>query len=154
MENYDRDRLREAQRVIDENNVDFVPMAREYLAELHSAIEELEKTESYDLHSAIDRLTAPVMEIKSNASMFNYPLAGLLSNLMLDFLEMLNALEIPEDRKKLDDEIFYIARLHHDRLQMVIDQKLQGMEAAHTHALELGEELLNACRAYFQKLAK
>ena len=127
------------QSVMDNNEVDFTPMAKQYLEELLDAIKKAKVGEGTkaDLMAAI---TAPVMQLKANASLFNYGLIGSLANVMLSFLEAI---------KEFDANVLAIVEAHHTTLSAIVSNKMSGTGGQYGQQME--EELKSACKRYFTK---
>lgn len=126
-------------RVFDSNTVDFAPMAIAELDKLKSIIDEA-KERNLTRDEAAARMTDIVMQLKANASMFNYPLIGKLAAIMLGFLESV---------KEIDDHAIEIVSAHHDTLRLIIQKGMRGHGGSIGRNLE--EELKQACARYFKK---
>lgn len=127
------------QNVIDNNGVDFGPLAQEFLTKLRDAIATARKGSKTD-KSAIQSMTEPVMQLKANAAVFRYTLIGNLANVMLGFLEAVNT---------VDDDVLEIISAHEKTLSVIIAKKMHGPGGVHGKLLE--EELQNACKRYLSK---
>ena len=133
----DARRVEACQNVIDNNTVDFAPMAQQYLDQLKTAIDKA-KTHDIDLQQAVNEMTRPVMELKANAALFRYDLIGNLASVMLSFLEAV---------KNLDATVIQIVEAHHQTLSAIIFKQMTGDGGAHGKQLEM--ELRDACKRYF-----
>ncbi len=127
------------QNVMEKNDIDFSPIAKEYLNQLSEALEQV-KNNIVSGRSAIQALTEPVMQLKANAKIFHYELIGNLANIMLNFLEHI---------KELDSTALEIVEAHHKTLSIIISQKMTGKGSVLGKKLE--DELKNACKRYAQK---
>lgn len=127
------------QEVMDSNEVDFGPLADEYLKKFSKAISEVNVGDK-DIRQSIQDMTEPVMELKANAAIFRYTLVGNLANVMLSFLEAVTV---------LDQDVMQIVDAHHKTLSAIIAKKLQGDGGAYGKQLE--DELKGACKRYFSK---
>lgn len=133
--------VEKCQKVMDENKVDFKPLANEYLDKLHEAIEIAKKGE-VSKFEATQGITTPVMQLKANASTFRYNLIGNLANVMLSFLESI---------KDLDDDAITIVEAHHQTLKAIVTKEISGDGGPVGKQME--EELKSACKRYFSKRA-
>jgi len=133
------DVVERCQAVMDNNNVDFSPLAMEYLDKLQAAIQTA-KSPDVDMPTAVANMTAPVMQLKANAATFKYNLIGNLANVMLSFLEGI---------KKLDKDAIAIVEAHHRTLTAIVMKKTKGDGGAFGQQME--EELKNACKRYFSR---
>ena len=96
--------IQECQKVIEENDIDFSPLAREFLDSLAQTIR-LTRAREISEQQAVERMAGCVMQLKANAAVFHYRLVGNLAQVMLGFLENLthiddNALEIVDAHLK------------------------------------------------------
>ena len=130
-------RIEASQKVIENNDVDFEPMAISYLEQLNAAIQALHKSDdTTDIHAMVK----PVMELKANAEMFGYPLVTELTNVMLSFLEGV---------EKADQDVIQIVDAHRKTLLLIIKQKMSG-DVGDKGAI-LVQELKGACARYYAK---
>lgn len=128
--------------MVAKKSVDFVPMAQDLLAQISSAIIFARKYKNkVDLvHDVKAKILSPVMGLKSNASMFGYPLIGDLANIMQSFLEALD---------KLDESAIQIVEASHKTWMVIISKKMQGDGAQYGVALK--SELKQVCDRYLKK---
>lgn len=134
--------IEKAQKLIEENDVDFTPLGLEFLEKLKETLEEVTSNQDSEFSQEVkDELAKPVMTLKANASIFHYPLVGELAKIMLDFIETI---------KILDKDAIDIVSAHHDTLYAIIKKKMRGDDG-----LKQGEafitELKEACARYFKK---
>lgn len=126
------------QNIINSQNVDFVPVAHEYLAQLEQVVRSYrQKGHSKKL---LDHLSRPVMELKANGRMFHYDLITHLANIMLGFLEMVIV---------VDDDVIDVVIGHTRSLEAILDRKMTGDGGP--YGVMLASELKEACHRYFDK---
>ena len=130
------------QDVMDSNDVDFAPLAMEYLNQLETAIEDA-KNSDQSMKETLQSLTGPVMQLKANASTFKYDLIGNLANIMLSFLEAI---------QEMDDDAISIVAAHHQTLKAIVLKKMTGDGGPVGKQME--DELKGACKRYFLKRQK
>ena len=135
----DTQKVEACQKVMDNNDVDFAPMAMDILNKLKPAIDDA-KNGADDVQQSVEKMTQPVMELKANAALFRYDLIGNLANVMLSFLEAV---------KTLDNTAIEIVNAHHQTLSAIVLKKMQGDGGKYGKQLE--QELKDACMRYFQK---
>ena len=135
----DENLVERCQEVIDNNSVDFAPLAKEYLDLLSEAIKAAKSSEM-EKSEAISNMTAPVMQLKANAAIFKFNLIGNLANVMLSFLEAVD---------KLDADALSIVEAHHKTLTAIVLKNMKGDGGAFGKQME--EELKNACKRYYAK---
>ena len=131
--------VEKCQEVMDNNDVDFTPLAMEYLDKLKEGIETAKKPDT-KMEDAIAGMTAPVMQLKANASTFKYNLIGNLANVMLSFLEGI---------KEMDADAVAIVEAHHKTLTAIVMKKMRGDGGAFGKQME--SELKGACKRYFSR---
>ncbi len=131
--------IRKSQNLIDNNTVDFSPVALEILDRLLTAIED-SKNPKYTFADLKQMFTTPVMELKANAAIFHYDLVGQLAAVMLGFLERI---------KIIDADAIDIVRAHHTSLHMIASKKISGPGGAMGESLV--KELQLACDRYYNK---
>jgi hypothetical protein len=135
----DEKKVERAQDIMDNNDVDFTPLAMEYLNKLEEAIR-ISKTATLSMKENVQAMTSPVMQLKANASTFKYNLIGNLANVMLSFLEAI---------KEIDGDVIAIVGAHHQTLKAIVLKKMSGDGGATGRVME--EELKSACARYFSK---
>lgn len=135
----DEKKVAECERIIEENQIDFQPMAQDFLAKLDAAVKKA-RSGSVTKEQAVQDMTQPVMELKANAAVFKYNLIGSLANIMLSFLESI---------KQMDKEAVEIVEAHHKTLSIIVAKKMTGDGGAHGRQFE--EELKSACKRYFAR---
>lgn len=127
------------QKVMDENDVDFAPLALEYLDKLGAATKKA-RIDSSNTKEILQEMAQPVMQLKANAAVFKYDLIGKLANVMLSFLESVRA---------IDKTVIEIVDAHHKTLSAIILKKMKGDGGA--YGVQLEQELKDACIRYLQK---
>ncbi len=139
--NIDDKLVAKSQRLIDENKVDFAPMAREYLGQLEAS---LAAARAGDQSTARIKqsMIEPVMQVKANAAMFDYPLVGNLANIMLNFLETI---------EEIDKDVIEIVEAHLKTIILIIGNEMKGDGG--DFGQQLKTELKDACKRYFAKQA-
>ncbi|MCD8498229.1 MAG: hypothetical protein LRZ85_09310 [Alphaproteobacteria bacterium] len=135
----DEEKVAECEKIIQENNIDFAPMATDFLNKLAQAIQ-FAKSPDVDLVQAKQKMTQPVMELKANAAIFKYDLIGTLANVMLSFLEAV---------KTIDKTVIDIVEAHHKTLSIIVLKKMSGDGGEAGKLFE--QELKEACKRYFTK---
>lgn len=135
------DVLERADRIIEENKVDFGPMLEDYLAKLAAFIDQA-TNESYDGKESefIDRMCYPVMEMKANGSMFHAPIISDVANQLLQFLEI-----VPS----LDKDSLEIVNAFYATLNALHKAKIRRSDDV--RGIELVTALREACLRYMEK---
>lgn len=136
--------LDKAQLLLENNSVDFLPLAELYLSSLLNGIERAkDATEDDDPEAIINKMLYPAMQLKANGGMFHYTLVTQISNRLVHFLEVIETPDMPAV------EIVYA---FHTTIRAVILGKITGDGGDHGN--DLFHALDEACMKYFEKLPK
>ncbi|MCB1720984.1 MAG: hypothetical protein KDI11_04440 [Alphaproteobacteria bacterium] len=130
------------QDVMDRNDVDFAPLAMEFLGKLENAIKDV-TAEKKSKEESVHEMTNAVMQLKANASTFHYNLIGNMANIMLSFLEGI---------QEIDNDAIAIVNAHHQTLKAIVLKKMSGDGGPIGKQME--DELKAACKRYFAKRTK
>ncbi len=128
--------IQRSQQILDENEIDFLPIAKQFLNELDK---ELAKANTYKNlgRKDLENIISPIMQIKANAYIFKYELIGSLANIMLNFLENIN---------EIDEFVVQIITAHQKTLDHLIANKMKSSEGDLGEKLQ--DELDGACKRY------
>lgn len=134
------ERLRRAQIIMDDFEVDFRPVANEMADTLekatNTALKELAKNKTPDR----DKLVFPVMQIKANGGMFKYQLLTDVADICLQFMEAVD---------EYNKEAIEIIKAHESTIMVILKNDLRGDGGKEGYALV--QELHEACQRYFKK---
>lgn len=140
----DKMAVERAQQEIENNQIDFAPMGLEFLKTLDTSLNEIKKNPKAESpEKNMNKLVAPVMELKANATIFHYALVGNLANIMLNFLESID---------DLDSDALSIVGGHHDSLKLILTSKMKGDGGQ--NGVIMMTELKDACARYYKKKKK
>lgn len=138
------DILDKAQKLVEENTVEFEPLANIYLSSLMNGIE---NAKGYgpadDAEHALSYIIYPTMQLKANGGMFHYPLITQIADKLVQFLEVIESPDI---------EAVEIILAFHTTMRAVIQGKISGDGGS--HGSELIGALEAACVRYFSKNGK
>lgn len=112
----DEKKIGAAQRLMDNNKVDFGPLARPDLDRLQKAIDAAREGMS-DSAAAMQSLKIPIMNLKANAGSFNYGFVSQLTGMVLLFLE---------DIDKPDKKIIQIVDILHKTILLALAYQMSG----------------------------
>jgi len=135
------DILDQAQKLLEENTLDFCPLAMIYLENIWQAID-VARTghKTKDTESMIASVLYPAMQLKANGGMFRYHLVTQMADKLIQFMEVID---------ELDSESLEIIMAFHGAIKVVIQGKIVGDGG------ENGEKLLSAltlaCVKYFER---
>jgi len=136
----DTEKIEKSQKAIDENKIDFIPLATESLETLDVAIKSANGNIDGDSRILLTNLVKPVMQIKANAAMFGYPLVSKLAGAMLDFLD---------DLTTVDRDLISIVEVHYKTLRLIISRRMSGDGGR--YGPEIQKELEAVCKRYLVK---
>ncbi len=131
--------MERAESLIQTNDVDFTGIAKDLLVRMDKAVETV-KREDQRSKEGINRIVAPIMELKANGAMFKFPLLSDVAGIALDFLE---------DIDYLNDDAFEIVNIHRQTLRIIVAQELRGTGGKQGDILV--NELVDVCRRYHKK---
>lgn len=130
--------LKKAQTLIETNTVDFKPIATLLLEQLNKTTVEA-RTGATTGETAIEAIIYPAMQLKSQGSMFHYPLVTDFSDILVNFLETVES---------VDQEMLNIVDAH--RLSMSIVLSGQITSNNDPAAKDLRTALIDACSRYYK----
>lgn len=133
------DKLLKADRVIEENTVDFQEIASDFLLTLLEGIKKA-RAGAGSSHELIGNLVRPVMSLKAHGKMFKFDLVTSLADIVLGFLEHI---------RELDADVIDIVEAHHRTLSLIINKGIRGDGGGSGPMLKA--ELNDACRRYYSK---
>jgi len=122
-------------------NIDFAPVASDFLRELSQAIEDCKAGKYTNKKEAMAAVTAPVMQLKANSKTFGYDLIGDMANVMLNFVETI---------REVDKDVIEILQAHHTTLNAIVVKKIKGTGG--DYGRQMTAELQGACRRYIAKI--
>jgi hypothetical protein len=133
--------LEQAQKVIDDNTIDFMPIATRQLSALQECIK-IAKTQKnkHDTNSLIAIIVNPAMQLKANGGMFGYPIVTKISGLLIHFMEVVN---------DLDDNVFDLLNGFVTSLNAVI---IGGIRNGDSGGDQLFNAINDACQRYLNKV--
>ena len=130
-----------AQELLEDNKVDFHPIAEMLMDVLNEAIQNA-KSGAYTGEKAVEALIYPAMQLKAQGTMFHYPLVTEISNILVNFLETVTG---------VDTDVLDLVVAHKMSINAVIAGKIQGDGGA--KGKELREALMDACNRYYRTRA-
>ena len=128
--------LIKAQSMIENNTIDFKPIAIGLLAELKAALSEVElgKTKGKE---ALGQILYPLMQLRAQGSLFHYPVITSISDIIVDFLDGVGV---------LDDDVVEIVVGYQKSLQAILTLGIK--DDANPVGKDLRKALTEACQRY------
>ena len=138
---FNQESIKKAQKTIEENVVDFKPIALRYLGGIKDALKDEEKRNDSDELYAIllDQLT----QLRAQGSMFQYPAITLLTDTVVDLLDSL---------RRIDSTILEIIQAYEQSAMVLIAQEIK--DEKHPVCQALVKELAIVCQKYKEKQQK
>jgi hypothetical protein len=134
--------LVKAQTMIQTNQIDFRPLGVDMLKELNEIMDGI-KAGTVTQQEYFDKLMYPLMQLKSQGSLFRYPSVTQISQIMIDLLENI---------KEIDKNALEIVAAYAKSLQAILT--LQIKEVENKVAKDLCKALSDACDRYFKLMEK
>ncbi len=128
-----------AQKLIEDNDIDFLPAARDLL-DMLAAYAARYRTEPAAGEAAVFKLLYPAMQLNAQGRMFHYPLISDLADVLVNFLENIEVL----NRDALD-----IVDAHHTAITLIVKKEIRGFGGSAEK--EMYDDLVRACRRYYRK---
>jgi hypothetical protein len=133
--------LDKAQALLENNAVDFLPLAELYLGSLMRGVESAKNVILVeDPEPLIAQILYPAMQLKANGGMFHYQLVTRAADKLIQFLEVI---ENP------DEDALDIVIAFHSTIRAIIMGRITGDGGK--HGQELIDALNEACVRYFEK---
>ena len=133
--------LNKAQTLLENNTVDFLPMAEVHLATMMRYIDKAKTTAAGEEGEILIALIInPAMQLKANGGMFHYQLVTRISDKLIQLLEVVAVLE--------DDAVEMLLAFH-TSLQSVLQGRITG--SGGKPGDELMQALEDTCLRYFER---
>ena len=130
-----------AQTHINDNKVDFVPIAEKYIKDIRSILKKLKGQTSHGKKkSLMQDVISCIMQLKAHGGMFNYPVITNISNYILRFVE---------GNDNINEDLYKIIEAHNETIELITSQqvKLENDE----RAIALTNELRGVIERYQKK---
>lgn len=135
--------LSEAEKIVENNNVDFTPQANRYLSSLEEGLRLCEAPNvSIDSESLISTLLYPAMQLKANGTMFGFSSVSIIGARLIQFLEVIAS---PPDQEALEVIHAFAAAI-----KGLIASNVKDADSAHTQ--NLYQALNDACFRYLNRV--
>lgn len=135
------DILAKAQALLENNSVDFMPLAEMYLSSLMKGIDYARSHQEYaDSEALISGMIYPSMQLKANGGMFHYPLVTKVADKLVQFLEVIT---------QADEDALEIVMAFHTTIRAIVMGRVAGDGGR--HGRELMDALESACLRYFDR---
>lgn len=133
--------LDKAEKLLEENTVEFMPLGEMYLAALMKGIELAKSSNGqHDGEYIISSMLYPAMQLKANGGMFHYQLITKISDKLIQFLEVI---------EQPDIEAIEIVLAFYTSMRAIITGRIKGKGGK--YGAELIGALNAACMRYFEK---
>lgn len=130
--------LAKAQELLENNTIDFKPIAAMLMDVLNESIADA-KSGALKGEAAIEAMIYPAMQLKAQGGMFHYPLISEISNILVNFLETVD---------DTDKDVLDIIVAHKMSMNAVLASQIKGDGGK--VGRELRDALLDACARYYK----
>lgn len=137
----DENVLNKAQALLENNTVDFKPIAAMLMELLTEAITDA-KNGNIKGEAAIEAMIYPAMQLKAQGTMFHYPLVTEISNILVNFLETVTT---------VDKDVLDLVVAHKMSINAVLASQIKGDGGK--VGKELRDALMDACNRYYRTRA-
>lgn len=131
--------MQKAQDLVENNSVDFKPIATMLVDLLNEGIQEI-RTGVIKDEEAIESLIYPAMQLKAQGGMFHYPLITEICNILVNFLETV---------EEADKDVLDIVIAHKMAINVVLGSEIKQDGGDQGKALR--DALMEACNRYYKK---
>ena len=134
--------IERAEDFLQNNSTDFAPIAEMYFDLLEDNIQRILKEDIIG-EDAFDAMLYPLVQLKSQGSMFKYPLVTEISGMLINFLEVI---------QNLDKDAVDVILAHKMTLKAVLSSRIQDDSSPQGRSLV--QALREACMRYFHAHGK
>lgn len=131
--------LAKAQSAIENNTVDFKPIAIDLLKDLDKALAAVNENGT-ETEEALGPILDPLMKLRAQGSLFHYPTITHVSDIVVDFLDTVKA---------VDSDIIEILTAYKQSAKAILAHEIQ--DEANGISVRLVDELKGACQRYREK---
>lgn len=131
---FSKENIEKAQKKLEQNDIDFRPIANQYLEEISSA------TAMYDAAKPKETLLKvldPLMQLRAQGTLFHYPSITIISDIIVDFLDF---------HEKIDNQIVEIIQAYTKTAGHILGREIKKTEDPICKAFT--NELRAACDRY------
>lgn len=130
--------LQKAEESLQKNDVDFQPIAEEFLQQIDAYLKEISEG-TLTGEPAIEAIIYPAMQLKAQGTMFHFPIATDIANILVNFLETVIT---------MDEKVAEIILAHRRSLTAVLQGKMR--DPADPKGAALKTALLETCTKYYK----
>lgn len=131
--------LSKAKDFLENNTIDFKPLATKLLQGLHETILN-GKNNILRGEAAIESMLHPAVQLKAQGSLFHFPLISEIADLLVNFLESVS---------EVNAHVFEIVSAHEMAISAIIHKNMSGT-TYHPQGQALKTSLIDACARYYK----
>lgn len=136
-----KDILDQAQKLLEENNIDFEPIALIYMDALRRGLDRAyNPSQNTTRRELMEGLINPIMQLKANGGMFDYPLVSKISDKMIELIEQASDPDL---------DLQEIIQAYHTTITAILHGKLKGDGGVKGDNLFFA--ICDACDRYYKK---
>lgn len=133
--------IERGQSQINDNKVDFVPIADKYIKDIRALLQKIrDEKSSNKKKKLIQQIILSIMQLKAHGGMFNYPVITNISNYILRFVE---------GNENINEDLFKIIEAHNNTIELVTSQQVK--KENDVRAIALTQELQGVIERYQKK---
>ena len=129
--------LVKAEEQIENNTVDFQPIAATLLSQMEKALSNA-RSGAAKGEAAVQAIMAPAMQLKAQGTMFHYPLVSEISDILVNFLETMTS---------IDKDILDIVTVHKTSIMVALSDQVKGDDGDKI-GKKLCDALYDSCERY------
>tara|TARA_B100001146_G_scaffold203243_1_gene195661 strand:- start:164 stop:631 length:468 start_codon:yes stop_codon:yes gene_type:complete len=134
---FSKENIAKAQSALEQNDIDFRPIANDYLKEMSAIAGQYEPDKPKEtLLGVLD----PLMQLRAQGTLFHYPSLTMVSDIVVDFLDF---------HEKMDGQIIEIIRAYIQAARLILDREIKNAEDPICKAFT--NELRAVCDRYNNK---
>lgn len=134
--------IEKAQRIIEDTQVDFIPIGRRYLTSLEEGVRTTRNSRGQvDDEGLIATMLYPAMQLKANGGMFGYPLVTSVAARLIRFLEQV---------RDPNDDVLVVVNGFIESINAILVMGENNRKVMQ-HGDDLYLALDDACERYFEK---
>lgn len=134
---FTEENIEKAQTALEDNDIDFRPIAARYIEEVSKALKDFNPQKSKE---TLLQVLDPLMQLRAQGSLFHYPSITAVSDVIVDFLDF---------HEKMDEQIIEIIQAYEKTAHLLLSRTIKKDNDKICKAFIA--ELKGACERYNNK---
>lgn len=110
---FSKENIDKAQAKLEQNDIDFRPIATQYLEEISSTINAYDSSKPKE---TLLKVLDPLMQLRAQGTLFHYPSITTVSDIVVDFLD---------SHEKIDDKIVEIIQAYTKTAGLILEREIK-----------------------------